>query len=187
MADKLPEQDVVVRDVQMPFLSMVVFMVKWALAAIPAMLVLLSVALAFGVLAYTLLGSLLGVGNLLSQRARKAEVVRNINVDSLRKATHEDLPAFGELVYVDKLPEAITKVAPEYPSAARDAGVEGKVLVQALVSRDGRVKATVVVESIPLLDESALAAVRQWVFEPAEVDNKPVAEWITIPVRFTLQ
>lgn len=36
MADKLPEQDVVVRDVQMPFLSMVVFMVKWALAAIAA-------------------------------------------------------------------------------------------------------------------------------------------------------
>src|SRR5262249_25406003 len=45
-------------------------------------------------------------------------------------------PAFGEYVYVEELPEAVTKVPPAYPDEARRARVEGVVLVQALVIED---------------------------------------------------
>jgi len=100
--------------------------------------------------------------------------------------TEEELPAFGEYVYVEELPEAITKVAPQYPDIAREAGVDGTVLVQALVGKDGRVKDTRVVKSIPMLDAAASAAVKQWVFKPALSNNKPVAVWVAVPVRFTL-
>ncbi len=99
----------------------------------------------------------------------------------------EGLPQFGEYVYVEELPEAITKVAPLYPDIAREAGVDGVVLVQALVGKDGHVKDVRVVKHIPMLDESAITAVRQWVFKPALSNNKPVAVWVAVPVRFSLQ
>ncbi len=100
--------------------------------------------------------------------------------------TDEELPKFGEYVYYEELPEVVTKPAPTYPDLAREAGVDGTVMVQALVGKDGRVKDTKVVKSIPMLDGSAVAAVKQWVFKPALSNNKPVAVWVAVPVRFTL-
>jgi protein TonB len=100
--------------------------------------------------------------------------------------SEDELPKFGEYVYVEELPEAVTKVNPEYPEIAREAGVDGTVMVQALVGKDGKVKDTKVVKSIPMLDASALAAVKQWVFKPALSNNKPVAVWVAVPVKFTL-
>jgi len=96
------------------------------------------------------------------------------------------LPKFGEYVYVEELPEAITTTAPVYPDLAREAGVAGTVMVQALVGKDGKVKDTKVVKSIPMLDAAAVAAVKQWVFKPALSNNKPVAVWVAVPVRFSL-
>jgi TonB family protein len=96
-------------------------------------------------------------------------------------------PQFGEYVYVEELPEAVTKVPPEYPPAARDAKIEGTVLLQALVGKDGRVSDTKIVKSIPGLDEAAAACVRQWVFKPARAKGEPVAVWVAVPVRFSLQ
>ncbi len=100
--------------------------------------------------------------------------------------SEDDLPKLGEYVYVEELPEAITKVPPEYPELARSANVDGTVMVQALVGKDGRVKDTKVVKSIAMLDGPAVTAVRQWVFKPALSNNKPVAVWVAVPVRFTL-
>jgi len=99
----------------------------------------------------------------------------------------DDLPQFGEYVYVEELPEAITKVKPDYPDIAREAGVDGVVLVQALVGKDGKVKDVRVVKPIPMLNDAAIAAVKQWVFKPALSNNKPVAVWVAVPVRFSLQ
>ena len=100
--------------------------------------------------------------------------------------SEEELPKFGEYVYVEELPEAVSKVQPVYPEIARDAGVDGTVLVQALVGKDGKVKDTRVVKSIKMLDDSAVAAVKQWVFKPALSNNKPVAVWVAVPVKFSL-
>jgi TonB family protein len=99
----------------------------------------------------------------------------------------EDLPKYGEFVYVEVLPEVIHKEAPRYPSIAREAGVSGTVIIQALVGRDGLVKDTRVVRSIPMLDAAATASVRQWVFKPAQARGQPVAVWVAAPVKFTLQ
>ena len=100
--------------------------------------------------------------------------------------SEDELPKLGEYVYVEELPEAVTKVPPEYPDLARSANVDGTVLVQALVGKDGRVKDAKVVKSIAMLDGAALSAVKQWVFKPALSNNKPVAVWVAVPVRFTL-
>ena len=91
-------------------------------------------------------------------------------------------PASGGDVHVDELPEAVKKVAPAYPSDMRPA--EGTVLVQALVLEDGSVGDVRVVKSVPLLDEAAMACVRQWRFKPARAAGRPVAVWVAVPVRF---
>ena len=98
----------------------------------------------------------------------------------------DELPAFGEFVYVEELPEAITRVPPDYPEIARASGTEGTVMVQALVGKDGKVKDVRVVKSVPVLDDAAVKAVKQWVFKPALSNNKPVAVWVAVPVRFSL-
>ena len=98
----------------------------------------------------------------------------------------DELPAFGEFVYVEELPEAITRVPPDYPEIARASGTEGTVMLQALVGKDGKVKDVRVVKSVPVLDDAATKAVKQWVFKPALSNNKPVAVWVAVPVRFTL-
>ena len=95
-------------------------------------------------------------------------------------------PVIGDYIFAEELPQAVLKVPPIYPDAARGAGVSGTVLVQALVGKNGLVKRTVVKESIPLLDDAATASVRQWVFKPALSRGSPIAVWVTVPVKFTL-
>lgn len=100
--------------------------------------------------------------------------------------SEETPPKYGEYVYVEELPEALRKAPPAYPELARQAGVEGTVMVQALVGRDGLVKDVRVVRSIPMLDSAAVVAVRQWTFKPALANGEPVAVWVAVPVRFAL-
>jgi len=96
------------------------------------------------------------------------------------------LPALGDYVYVETLPEALARVPPTYPQDAIDAGVQGTVLLYALVCATGQLIDVRVYQSIPLLDAAAVDAVRQWYFRPATNAGQPVAVWIAIPVRFTL-
>ena len=94
--------------------------------------------------------------------------------------------SFGQYVYVEELPEPIIRVPPVYPDLAREAGVDGTVSVQALVCACGEVFDVRVVHSIPMLDDAAKDAVRQWIFKPALSAGEPVAVWVGIPVRFAL-
>ena len=101
-------------------------------------------------------------------------------------------PKFGEYVYVEELPEAIEKVSPVYPPGMRSRGIEGTVLVQVRVSKDGLVTDTRVVKSIRddgttrEFDAAAIESVRQWKFKPARSKDAPVAVWVAVPVRFSL-
>lgn len=90
---------------------------------------------------------------------------------------------------MDLPPEQITPLAPVYPvypKAARDAGIQGTVMVMAQVLADGSVGEARVVKSIPGLDEAAVLAVKQYRFRPARQQGKPVAMWVGVPVKFTL-
>lgn len=97
------------------------------------------------------------------------------------------LPGPTDYVYVEELPVAITRAAPEYPAVAREAGMEGTVIVRALVGVDGRVvDASVAQGDIPVLNDPAVASVRKWTFKPARASGAPVAVWVSVPVRFSL-
>jgi protein TonB len=70
------------------------------------------------------------------------------------------------------------------PEQARQAGVRGVVIVEAMIDADGSVKQARVLRSIPLLDEAALEAVRQWRFEPTLLSGQPVPVIVTLTVNF---
>ncbi len=78
---------------------------------------------------------------------------------------------------------------PPYPRAARRRGYEGIVLLKVLVSREGRVDDLLVFKSSghAVLDRSAVKAVREWLFEPGNIDGKPAKMWVKVPVRFELK
>ncbi len=90
--------------------------------------------------------------------------------------------------YTEELPVPVRTVRPESPEIAHEAGVTGRVLVHAYVGRDGRVLDARVDEKahVPMLDEAAVAAARQWTFQPALANGKPVAVWVAIPFDFRL-
>jgi TonB family protein len=90
--------------------------------------------------------------------------------------------ALGEI----KPPRLIKQVDPVYPAIARQARVDGVVILEVETDTYGRVRNTRILRSIPLLDKAAIDAVRQWVYEPAIIDGKPRGVFFTTTVRFQL-
>jgi protein TonB len=91
--------------------------------------------------------------------------------------------AAGEI----KQPRRIRAVEPAYPEIARQARVEGIVIIEAETDVYGRVQRLRVLRSIPLLDQAALDAVRQWLYEPLIIGGRPRGVVFTVTVRFTLK
>jgi TonB family protein len=79
-----------------------------------------------------------------------------------------------------------TRVDPNYPQMARIAHIQGDVSIRVLINTDGRVAKLKAVSGHPILIQSAMDAVKQWVYKPFEVDGKPVEIQGTVLVRFRL-
>jgi protein TonB len=78
------------------------------------------------------------------------------------------------------------RVSPVYPAVARAARVQGIVILQALIGKDGQVKELSVVSGPPLLQSAAIDAVKQWVYRPYLLNGDPVEVMTTVNVVFTL-
>jgi protein TonB len=85
-------------------------------------------------------------------------------------------------------PVLVRRVPPVYPREVRRRDIDGLVLLQAILDRDGHVERDVrVLESVPMLDDEAVAAVRQWRFRPARNHRgEPLRVILEIPIRFVL-
>ena len=84
-------------------------------------------------------------------------------------------------------PRKIVDYRPEYPPDAREARVQGVVIVEVLIGADGKVEQTKVLRSIPQLDQAAIDAVRQWEFTPTLLNGEAKKVIMTVTVNFTLQ
>lgn len=84
-------------------------------------------------------------------------------------------------------PERIRDVPPVYPQVARDAKIDGTVILEAVIATDGTVRDVRVLRSRPLLDEAAIDAVRQWLFTPTLLNGEPVPVVMTVTVTFRLR
>lgn len=83
-------------------------------------------------------------------------------------------------------PRPIRMTQPVYPDAAFSDGVEGTVVIELLIGESGEVAHSELRISIPALDDAALECVRQWRFEPARGDGRPVAAVARAPVTFRI-
>ena len=84
-------------------------------------------------------------------------------------------------------PEKIVHVNPEYPELARRARVEGIVILEAIIDRQGNVKDITMLRPLGLgLDVAAQEAVLQWKYTPTYYNGRPVEVVLTVTVQFQL-
>jgi protein TonB len=93
------------------------------------------------------------------------------------------LPIGGDITRPTKLVD----VRPTYPQTALLAHVEGLVIIEATIGTNGEVTNARVLRSIALLDDAALAGVRQWRYTPTLLNGVPVSVYMTVTVRFSLR
>jgi protein TonB len=86
-----------------------------------------------------------------------------------------------------KPPKLVRRIEPDYPEIARQARVEGVVILEATTDVFGRVTGVRILRSLPLLDAAAVDAVRQWVYEPMVINGRPRPVTFTVTVRFVLK
>jgi protein TonB len=84
-------------------------------------------------------------------------------------------------------PRKLRDAAPIYPTIAQSARVQGMVILQATIGADGRVTDVTVLRSIPLLDQAAVDAVRQWEYSPTLLNGVPVPVVMSVTVSFALR
>lgn len=92
-----------------------------------------------------------------------------------------------EFFAVSEKPVLLKKVKPEYPELAIKAGIEGSVVTKALVDTKGNIEKVVLLKSIPMLDEAAIAAAKQCKYKPGKQRDKFVKVWVSIPFKFYLR
>lgn len=83
-------------------------------------------------------------------------------------------------------PVPLHKTPSKYPRLARQARVQGTVVLHATIGKDGKVTNLTVVSGDPLLSKAAMDAVRQWQYQPTLLDGKPIEVETTVSITFTL-
>jgi protein TonB len=83
-------------------------------------------------------------------------------------------------------PIKVGGVDPVYPAIAQAARVQGIVIIEATIGADGHIINARILRSVPLLDQAALDAVRQWQYTPTMLNGVPVPVIMTVTVQFTL-
>jgi protein TonB len=118
------------------------------------------------------------------------ETIEKTTLDPYEDIQTKVLGKTSKFVVYEDAPIPMKQPKPEYPQFARNAGIEGEVWLEVEVFTDGSVGAIEVKKSLMSgpggLDEAAIKAVKQWEFSPAKSGGKPVACWVTFPVRFSL-
>jgi len=80
----------------------------------------------------------------------------------------------------------IRKVNPAYPPLARQARIQGVVLLQAQISKDGNIENLQLISGHPMLAPAAIEAVKQWKYKPYLLNGEPVEVETQVQVNFTL-
>lgn len=102
-----------------------------------------------------------------------------------------DAPAGSQPIRIGgavKKPEELYRTSPRYTEMARRAGVQGVVVLEAVIDERGLVADVRVLRGLPMgLDQAAVEAVQKWRYKPATLHGQPVKVYFTLTVNFTLQ
>ena len=85
-------------------------------------------------------------------------------------------------------PIKISDVQPQYTEIARKARIQGVVILQTIINKEGNITDVKILKGLPMgLADAAVSAVEQWKYEPATLNGKPVAVYFNLTVNFQLQ
>ena len=85
-------------------------------------------------------------------------------------------------------PKLVKKVNPQYPEEAVKAGVQGKVVIEAVTDHQGRVTEAKIIDGVdPILNDAALKAIKQWQYEPYIIAGVKKAVKFTVVLNFNLK
>lgn len=119
-----------------------------------------------------------------TKNQRTARISGNENMNVKRDFGTDSLGQNIELAF----PNYKVNPKPRYPMLARRKGYEGTILLRVFVLESGGVGKVELEKSsgYEILDESALKAVREWIFIPGKKNGEPVPSWVTVPIKFQL-
>ena len=121
------------------------------------------------------------------EKNAEARVMKYDELEPTQQDNSEKEPDINEFVKVEKLPEIVKAAKPDYPEAAKKAGIEGKVFVKALIDKDGNPKKAIVIKSdAEIFNQSAVDAAMKSRFTSAVNKGEKIAVWVVLPYRFTL-
>jgi protein TonB len=81
----------------------------------------------------------------------------------------------------------LSQVKPVYPADAKEARIQGVVILEALIGRDGSVNEVKAISGHPMLQQAAIDAVSQWKYKPTLLNGQPVEVVTTVTVNFAFQ
>lgn len=111
------------------------------------------------------------------------------NEDGIVVDIKELIPSSTAFIKVEVQPKAVHKTKPDYPSLAKQAGLEGTVYIRVLLDEDGGVMDAIVFKESGAnagFEDAALNSAREWKFTPAIQNGRPIKIWVTIPFEFKL-
>ena len=109
--------------------------------------------------------------------------------DTPHKVKKEDISgSLSAIPITYAIPIYKSNISPLYPLLARKRGYQGTVLLEVLVSKDGKAASIRLARSsgYETLDRAAIKEVRNWLFHPAKRGDELIEMWVKIPIRFTL-
>ncbi|MGC2198201.1 MAG: energy transducer TonB [Terriglobales bacterium] len=125
---------------------------------------------------------------------RDGQMLLEANIESLSTQNDQVLPEPGPDAFqrpgclMPSQPKAKQKVAPQYPTGAREQHQQGHVIVAVRIGTDGMVRNPVVIQTAGKdLDFASLAAIKQWSFEPAKCGDLPVEFEDAMQVNFEIR
>lgn len=130
-----------------------------------------------------------GVANAQKKKVKKTTTATEQHQDTEIRAVIEEEPFNDRFVSVEvePLPMDNVQALVEYPEEAKRAGLEGKVIISALIDTSGKViKVEIDKSTNPIFNESARKAMLRTRFDPARQNGKPVKLWYTLPIIYKL-
>lgn len=139
--------------------------------------------------AYALFGGRGGLCLLWTAALLLFSVVLAAQTGVVTAAPDSTKPAFDPVPY-DEPPQALSPIIPSYPAKCVKAGVQGTVVLELGITKEGFVETVTVRRSVDNsaggLDEAAIEAAHKLKFKPGKVNGKPVDSLVILPVQFKL-
>lgn len=131
----------------------------------------------------------------LAAQGRSDEAIRALMqaitaLQRMQAVAGQPAPPVGAAVRVGgdvHAPTRLLNVPPVYPQDARDARVQGRVILEAVINESGDVTDVRVLRAVPMLEQAAIDAVSQWKYAPTTINGSPVSVIMTVTVDFSLQ